>query len=204
VPDNGQPRANIKPGDIKYRDINGDLVVNDKDFTVIGRGLPIHTGGFTNNFKYKNFDLNVFMQWSYGNNILNANRLVFEGNAGQRVFLNQYASYTNRWSPDNADSNLPRTGGILDSYYSSRVIEDGSYLRLKTVALGYNFSAQFLKAAKIKSARVSLSGQNLATWSKYSGQNPDVSVRNSILTPAFDYSSYPLPRAFVLGVDLTF
>lgn len=204
VPDNGQPRANIKPGDIKYRDINGDLVVNDKDFTVIGRGLPLHTGGFTNNFKYKNFDLNVFMQWSYGNDVLNANRLVFEGNSGQRVFLNQFANYVNRWSPENPNSDLPRTGGILDSYYSSRVIEDGSYLRLKTVALGYSFSPALLKKLNVKSARVSLSGQNLFTWTNYSGQNPDVSVRNSILTPSFDYSSYPLPRAFVLGVDLTF
>ncbi|MGK6350903.1 SusC/RagA family TonB-linked outer membrane protein [Parapedobacter sp. DT-150] len=204
VPDNGQPRANIKPGDIKYRDINGDLAVNDKDFTIIGRGLPIHTGGFTNNFKYKNFDLNIFLQWSYGSDIINANRLVFEGNAGQRILLNQYATYNNRWSADNPESDLPRTGGILDSYYSSRVIEDGSYLRLKTVAIGYNLSPKLVSKAKITSARISVSGQNLLTWSNYSGQNPDVSVRNSILTPGFDYSSYPLPRAVVVGIDVTF
>jgi hypothetical protein len=67
MPTNGTARANIKPGDIKYKDLNGDLVVNADDITTIGRGIPIHTGGFVNDFRYKGFDLNVFFQWSYGN-----------------------------------------------------------------------------------------------------------------------------------------
>jgi TonB-dependent starch-binding outer membrane protein SusC len=70
VPTNGDPRAQIQPGDIKYKDLNGDLVVDDKDRTVIGRGLPKHTGGISNNFSYKGFDLSAFLQWSYGNNIM--------------------------------------------------------------------------------------------------------------------------------------
>src|SRR5690606_3775306 len=96
VPTNGNTRANIKPGDIRYRDINGDGEVTIDDRTVIGRGLPVHIGGFSNNFRYRNFDLNVFFQWSYGNQVMNANRINFEN--GNKVYLNQYKSFENRWT----------------------------------------------------------------------------------------------------------
>src|SRR5690606_11097419 len=158
---NGQPRENIQPGDIKYKDINGDLVVNEMDFTVIGRGLPIHVGGFTNRFDYKGFDLNIFFQWSYGNDILNANRLIFEGNAKRHRSLNQYASYENRWTPENPSNELFRTGGQRDTYYSSRTVEDGSFLRLKTVSLGYTFQDHVLSRLKVNSLRLYASAQNL-------------------------------------------
>ncbi|WP_241738892.1 SusC/RagA family TonB-linked outer membrane protein [Pontibacter beigongshangensis] len=203
IPTNGQPRANIQPGDIKYKDINGDLVVNEMDFTVIGRGLPIHVGGFSNNFSYKGFDLNVFFQWSYGNDIINANRLLFEGNAKRTRSLNQYASYVDRWTPENPSNTLFRTGGQRDTYYSSRVIEDGSFLRLKTVALGYNFQESLVSRVKLKSLRVYVSAQNLFTWTKYSGSNPDVSTRHSALTPGFDFASYPLARTLTVGLSTT-
>ena len=92
VPTNGEERDKIQPGDIKYVDQNNDGVVNDKDRVVIGRGEPIHTGGFNNNFTYKGLTLNVFFQWNYGNDIMNANRIIFEGNALSKN-INQYASY---------------------------------------------------------------------------------------------------------------
>ncbi|HEY4207820.1 MAG TPA: TonB-dependent receptor, partial [Puia sp.] len=88
-PTNGNARASIRPGDIRYKDLDGDGVVNANDRTFIGRGFPIHFGGFSNNFRYKNFDLNIFFQWSYGNDIYNASRQVFE--TGNKFFLNQYA-----------------------------------------------------------------------------------------------------------------
>ncbi|MFT2008282.1 TonB-dependent receptor [Pontibacter sp. 13R65] len=198
---NGQPRANIQPGDIKYQDINGDLVVNEMDFTVIGRGLPVHVGGFSNNFSYKGFDLNVFFQWSYGNDVINANRLLLEGNAKRTRSLNQYASYENRWTPENPSNTLFRTGGQRDTYYSSRVVEDASFLRLKTVALGYNFNEAFISKIKLKSLRVYASAQNLFTWTKYSGSNPDVSTRHSALTPGFDFAAYPLARTITFGLS---
>src|SRR5690606_32429527 len=105
----------------------------------------------TNNFSYKGFDLNVLLQWSYGNDIVNANRLIFEGNAKRMRALNQFANYADRWQPDKESNTMFRTGGQRDAYFSSRIIEDGSFLRLKTVALGYNFEQSFLKRAKLKS-----------------------------------------------------
>ena len=202
VTTNGNARANIKPGDIKYKDLNGDLVVNASDITTIGRGIPIHTGGFVNDFTYKNFDLNIFFQWSYGNDLINANRLVFEGNGKNTFYLNQFASWSERWQPDNPSNTLFRTGGQGPFAYSSRVIEDGSYLRLKTVTLGYKLDDKFAKKLKIQSLRVFASAQNLATWTNYSGPDPEVSIRNSALTPGFDYSAYPRPRTLTFGLNL--
>lgn len=204
VPTNGTARANIRPGDIKYKDLNGDLVVNADDITAIGRGIPIHTGGFVNDFRYKGFDLNVFFQWSYGNDLINANRLVFEGNGKNTLTLNQFATWSDRWQPDNPSNTLFRTGGQGPFAYSSRIIEDGSYLRLKTVTLGYNLSEQLTKRLKIKSLRVFASAQNLITWTNYSGPDPEVSIRNSALTPGFDYSAYPRPRTLTFGLNLIF
>jgi TonB-linked SusC/RagA family outer membrane protein len=204
VTTNGNTRANIKPGDIKYKDQNGDLVVNSSDYTVIGKGLPVHTGGFSNNFTYKGFDLNIFFQWSYGNDILNANRILFEGNTKNQGYLNQFASYENRWTPENPDSDIFRTRGYFGGGYASNYVEDGSYLRLKTVSLGYNFDSKFLKRLRLKSLRFYLSGQNLATWTKYSGPDPEVNTYNSALTPGFDFSSYPRSRTIVFGTNISF
>ena len=196
--------ANTQPGMPKYKDINGDGVIDSNDRTIIGRGLPIHTGGFTNSFAYKGFDLSIFFQWSYGNDIMNANRLFFE-NAGGKKDLNQFASYANRWTPDNPDSDIPAaTKSASNNVISSRIIEDGSYLRLKTVTLGYTFPKTLIAKAKLSNARVYLAAQNLWTWTSYSGYDPEVSIRNSALTPGLDFSSYP--RAFTLsfGVNLGF
>ena len=196
--------ANTQPGMPKYKDINGDGVIDSNDRTIIGRGLPIHTGGFTNSFAYKGFDLSIFFQWSYGNDIMNANRLLFE-NAGVNKDLYQFASYANRWTPDNPDSDIPAaTKSASNNVISSRIIEDGSYLRLKTVTLGYTFPKTLIAKAKLSNARVYLAAQNLWTWTSYSGYDPEVSIRNSALTPGLDFSSYP--RAFTLsfGVNLGF
>ena len=204
VVNNGSARTAVQPGDIKYKDLNGDGVVNTLDQTQIGRAYPIHVGGFSNNFNYKNFDLNVFLQWSYGNDIVNANRLVFEGNATGAVGLNQYASYADRWTPANPSNTLNRVGGQGPAYYSSRVIEDGSYLRLKTVSLGYSLGSAVLKNIKIRSLRAYLSAQNIFTITGYSGPDPEVSVKNSTLTPGFDYSAYPRARTLTFGINATF
>lgn len=107
---NGNDRSSIQPGDIKYVDQNGDGVVNDQDMVVIGRCEPIHMGGFNNNFTYKNLSLNVFFQWRYGSDVMNANRIIFEGNYANKS-INQYKSYVDRWSPTNTDSKNFRVGG---------------------------------------------------------------------------------------------
>jgi len=201
---NGSTRASIQPGDIKYKDLNGDLVVNNNDYTIIGRGLPIHTGGFSNNFSYKNWDLGVFLQWSYGNNIINANRYVFEGGIVTNPNLNQYASFENRWTPTNQNNDLFRAGGVAAANYSSRVVEDGSYLRLKTVQLGYNFSNKILKSIGLSKLRLNASAQNLLTITGYSGLDPEASSRPSNLTPGFDYGTYPQSFTVTFGLNATF
>jgi len=201
VPSNGAVRNTIMPGDIKYRDINGDGTITDADLTYIGRGLPIHIGGFTNNFTYKGFNLNIFFQWSYGNDIYNANRLLLEGNSNGFHLINQFASYANRWSPDNQTNANYRTRGQGPiGFHSSRVVEDGSFLRFKTLSLSYNLPANLIKKAYLSELSLNFSAQNLVTWTKYSGMDPEVSTRNNILTPGYDYSSYPKSPAFVFGL----
>lgn len=205
VPTNGAVRNTIQPGDIKYRDLNGDGVMNDADVTFIGRGQPIHIGGFSNNFAYKGFGLNVFFQWSYGNDIYNANRLLLEGNSNGYALINQFASYANRWSPDNQTNANYRTRGQGPiGFHSSRVVEDGSFLRLKTVALNYNIPAKYISKFYLSGLSINVAAQNLATWTKYSGMDPEVSTRNPILTPGYDYSSYPKSPTVVFGLKATF
>ena len=205
VPTNGAVRNTILPGDIKYRDINGDGIMNDADLTFIGRGQPIHTGGFSNNFNYKAFSLNVFFQWSYGNDIYNANRLIMEGNSNGWANINQFASYSNRWSPENPTNENYRTRGQGPiGFHSSRVVEDGSFIRMKTVSLNYNLPAKLIKTAYLSNLSVNVSAQNLITWTNYSGMDPEVSTRNNTLTPGFDYSSYPKSPTIAFGIKAGF
>lgn len=199
---NGESRNNILPGDVKYKDLNGDLVIDNNDRAVIGNPLPIHTGGFSNNFRYKNFDLNVFFQWSYGNDVYNANRLMLE--TGSRYNVNQFATYANRWSPENPDSDIPGIRGTTISAYSTRIVEDGSFIRLKTIQLSYSLPTGLMKRIKVKSARVYAAAQNIMTWSNYSGYDPEVSVRRTALTPGFDYSAYPRAFTATLGLGVNF
>lgn len=196
---------NTQPGMPKYRDLNGDGIIDSNDRTIIGRGLPIHTGGFTNNFTYKGFDLSVFFQWSYGNDILNANRLFFESSNNKARELNQYASYADRWTPENPDSDIPvASTSSSNKVFSSRIVEDGSFLRLKTLTLGYTFPKAMIARAGLSNVRLYLAGQNLWTLTSYSGYDPEVSVRNSALTPGLDYSSYPRTFSVSFGVNLGF
>ena len=196
--------ANTQPGMPKYKDINEDGIIDANDRTIIGRGLPIHTGGFTNNFTYKGFDLSIFFQWSYGNDIMNANRLFFENADGKRD-LNQFASYADRWTPENPESDIPRaTNSSSNKVISSRIVEDGSFLRLKTATLGYTFPKAMIAKAGLSNVRLYLAAQNLWTWTSYSGYDPEVSVRNSALTPGLDFSSYPRSLSVSFGVNLAF
>lgn len=204
VPTNGDVRSAIRPGDIRYKDINGDGVIDAGDKTVLGNAIPAHIGGFSNSFSYKGFDLSVLMQWSYGNKIMNANRLIFEGNITEVPHFNQFASWTNRWTPENQTNELFRAGGGGPQVMSSRTLEDGSYLRLKTVSLGYTVPAKFIRSIKMRSLSINIAAQNLYTWTSYSGLDPEVSVQNSTLTPGFDFSAYPHSRTLVFGVKAAF
>lgn len=195
--------SNTRPGMPKYKDLNSDGVIDTNDRTVIGRGQPIHTGGFTNDFTYKGFDLSIFVQWSYGNDIMNVNRQFFEFTSKKN--LNQFASYANRWTPENPTSNIPAalessSNGVI----SSRIIEDGSFLRLKTITLGYTLPKKVTNRWNISTARLYVAAQNLWTLDNYSGYDPEVSIRNSALTPGIDYSSYPRAYTVNFGLNLAF
>lgn len=196
----------IQPGNIKYKDITGDGVVDAEDRTIIGNPNPDFTGGFSNDFTYKNFDLSVFFSFSYGNDVININRIIMEG---QRVRknMNYFATYANRWTPENQSNEYFRLngGGPLEYAYSSRVIEDGSYIKLKTVQLGYNFPQSLIRRIKLNNLRLYASAQNLFTWTKYSGFDPEVSkFGSSALRPAFDYSVYPHARTITFGLNVSF
>lgn len=212
--------TSVQPGDPKYKDLNGDGYLDQNDYTAIGRPFPIHFGGFSNNFTYKRFDLNVFAQWSYGNQVFNANRLAMEGglggsesgtyynsaNAGP-INVNQFASYANRWTPTNPSNLYPRANANATGLrqMSSRIVEDASYLRIKTVQVGYNFPIKLIRTIKADIARVYISAQNLFTFTKYSGSDPEVSTAGTgALTPGFDYSSYPRTRVITIGGTITF
>ncbi|MFM6982595.1 MAG: SusC/RagA family TonB-linked outer membrane protein [Chitinophagaceae bacterium] len=191
-----------KPGYIKYEDINGDMIIDSRDYTVIGNPNPDFIGGLSNNFRYKGFDLNVFFQFSYGGEVLNANRLQFEGGNGT-ANQNQFATVNNAWTLENQNNTMFIVGGQGPRVYSSRVVEDGSFIRLKTIALGYNLPNKYLEKMKLKSFRLYVSAQNLHTWTKYTGLDPEVSGRNSALTPAFDYSVYPRAKTITFGLNVS-
>lgn len=196
-------RAKTKPGDPRYADLNEDGVVDDNDRTIIGCGQPLHTGGFGSSFRYKNFDLNLFFQWSYGNNVLNANRLIFEN--GTKLNLNQFESYIDRFDRQkNPGSDIPRVMANGMDVYSSRVVEDGSFLRLRNVTMGYTLPARFTRKRRIDNLRIFATAENIWTLTRYSGPDPEVSTRNSVLTPGFDWSAYPRAFGLTAGVSLTF
>lgn len=238
---NGVPAysPNVQPGDPKYQDINGDGAVDANDQTMLGSPLPIHTGGFSNNFSYRNFSLNVFFQWNYGNEILNANRMAFASTGGFYPNGNQFAEYANRWTPTNPSNDIPRAkynmrgdAGNNVPKVTSRYIEDGSFLRLKTVALGYDVPEQLVKRLRIKGIKVYAAAQNILTFTNYSGIDPEVStfrVQNpanapgatpggsassgsgyTFVQPSSSYSALSggldytaYPRAFTLNFGLT-
>jgi len=129
--------------------------------------------------------------------------LVFEGNSG-RLLQNQFASVLNRWTINNQNNTMYVAKGDGDKVYSSRVIEDGSYIRLKTLQLGYTLPIKDAKRLNIQSFRIYASAQNLWTLTNYTGYDPEVSAYSSALTPGFDYSVYPRAKTMTIGINLNF
>lgn len=194
-----------RPGDIKWVDLNGDNVINALDQTIIGQGLPTYFGGFTNNLKYKNFDLSFFIQFSGGNEIYNNTRAFSEGMNG--VF-GQTTGVLNRWTPTNTNTNMPRAvwgDPANNRRVSDRWLEDGDFARLKNASIGYTFSPSLVKRLKLSSLRVYASGQNLITWTKYSGFDPEVSTFSDTNTaPGTDFLTFPQARTYTFGINVGF
>ncbi|WP_026705714.1 SusC/RagA family TonB-linked outer membrane protein [Flavobacterium soli] len=193
-------------GDVRYKDVNGDGEVNQDDKTFIGNPHPDFTFGFTNNFKYKNFDLSIFLQGSYGNDVMNLTRR--SGTSNASLFQNQLVEAMNYWTPDNTDTNIPRPIGADNNtnlLISDRYVEDGSYLRIQNLTLGYNLPADLISKIKMSRVRVYGSVQNLYTFTDYSGYDPEIgSFNQSPLLSGIDNGRYPSPRTFAFGVNLEF
>ncbi len=221
----------VQPGSIKFKDLNGDGkvdLVNDRQ--IIGNPTPKFTGGFNQQFAYKNWDMSLFVNFVYGNTIYNANKV--ELTNGYTNNANMLAIMSNRWKTVAPDGTILQyvnsTGQVIGAepatlsttnayatiwapiksagafYPSSWAMEDGSFLRINNLTIGHTLSSKQLSKLKISKLRFYLTGNNLAVFTKYTGYDPEVSVSNNRLTPALDYSAYPKSRSFIFGLNATF
>jgi TonB-linked SusC/RagA family outer membrane protein len=197
------PSQNVRPGSQKYKDIDGDgKVTSSGDVTIVGNSQPLFIGGITNTFRFMNFDLIVFLQGSYGNKIFSNTKALLEIGSG---FTGASATLLNRWTPENTDTEVHRAIEDPSPTLSDRFVEDGSYLRLKSVSLGYTFPEALLKNAYITNLRLYVSLQNAKTWTDYTGFDPEVSRNGQDnLSSGFDFGSYPGTKSFQAGLSLTF
>lgn len=209
-----------QPGMLKWRDLNGDgTITADGDRTVVGNANPDFTGGWNNQFTYKNFDLSVFVNFVVGNDIYNANkvewtdgafsnlnmldimkdRFTYVNSAGQRVTdpveLEKLNTNAKLWTPVR----------VQRWWLHSWAVEDGSYLRFNNITLGYTLPKRILDKAKITTLRLYATVNNLASITGYTGYDPDVTARRSDpLTPGVDFAAYPRSKTWVAGLNITF
>lgn len=191
-----QPGA--EPGDIRFRDLNNDGVINDSDRTVIGNPNPSWLFSMNNSLSYKGFELSVFLQGIAGNKIYNANNI---DNTGMAAAYNQTIDVLERWQGEGTSNSMPRAvfgDPNQNTRVSDRFVENGSYLRLKNITLSYTFPKQWLQKARIENARLSLSCENVATITGYSGFDPEVGING------IDQNRYPISRTFSVGLNFNF
>ncbi len=225
APDNSSVTATPpQPGVLKFKDISGpegkpDGVVDNFDRTIIGNTQPKFFGGFNQQFTYKNFDLSVFVNFQVGNDVYNANKLEFT--SGYTINSNILDMMNNRWrtidnegqvvtdpaalAALNANATLWQPLRSAASFYvHSWAIEDGSFLRVNNVTLGYTLPRKLMSRIQVNNFRVYATVNNLYILTNYSGYDPEVNTRrNSPLTPGVDYSAYPRSRAYIVGVNLS-
>jgi len=192
-----------RPGDLRYKDLNGDGTINDLDRDVIGNANPKLFGGLNNTFSYRGFDLNIFIQGVSGNNILNYGTFDLINLTGGN---NQSARVLDRWTPTNPSNTIPRANAAGGSrILSSFQVEDGSYLRVKNISLGYNLPKNLLDRLSVSTARVYVTAQNLFTFTNYTGYDPEVNrFGSSSLSQGLDYGAYPTAKTVLAGLNLSF
>ena len=230
VPDDNNPLINkvnknsgVWPGDVRFKDLDGDGQITANDQKVIGDPNPDLTFGFTNTFTYKDFDLNLVLTGAIGGDVLNFTR--FKTESLQSLWDNQAASVLERaqygyydgnpanQSPENVyivnpDATIPRFNNLninQNDRMSTRFIEDGSYLRIQNLAVGYTVPSNIMRKIGLTSARVYFNVQNLYTFTKYKGFDPEIGAYNqSALLQNIDMGRYPTPRTYTLGMTLNF
>ena len=196
------------PGDVKFKDLNHDGVINADDQTTIGSPFPKFTYGFNASLRYKNFDLNLFLTGKSGQYLYNLVwATVNEGNGDN----NATTEMLRRWTPTNTNTDVPRAifgNPGLNPRPSTRYVENASYLRIQNIQLGYNFGAPVLNRLKLTRARIFVSADNLRTFTKYKGYNPEIGKLSegsqSSLTRGIDFAMIPIPRTFQGGLQIDF
>jgi TonB-linked SusC/RagA family outer membrane protein len=197
-------------GDIRYKDLSGpdgkpDGKIGSEDVTFIGDPNPKFTYGVTNSFTYKGFDFSFFFQGVQGSKIFNWTRKYTE--ALSSVYVNQSTDVMNRYTPSNTNASIPRYNqwNNNNTRNSDRYIEDGSYLRLQNISVGYNFPGKWINKAKMTNARLYLSAQNIYTFTNYSGYDPEIgSFNKNVLSQNVDNGHYPNPRSITIGANIEF
>lgn len=187
-----------EPGDIRFKDLNHDGVINDEDRTVIGNPNPSHLFSINNSMTWRGFELSIYLQGVAGNKIFNANKIDL---TGMSAAYNQLTDVLSRWNGEGTSNVIPRavySDPNGNNRISDRFVESGSYLRLKTISLSYNFPLQWVKIFSVESARLTLSCENVATITGYSGFDPEVGING------IDLSSYPVSRTFNIGFNVNF
>lgn len=213
-----------RPGSLKLADLNGDSIIDLNDRTIIGHANPKHYGGFGINSIYKGFDLNVYFTWKYGFDVYNTSQIEFT-NTGRDIWGNllDRMNYSNRFKYINESGELvtdldelgelnknatvwsPFSAGESVLVTHSDAIEDGSYLRLSNVTLGYTLPQKLTSQVRIELCRIYFNVYNAWLWTNYRGFDPEVSTRpENVTTPNLDHSSYPQSRSFTLGINLNF
>lgn len=202
-----------RPGDVKFADLNGDNVINDDDRAHIGNPFPDFTLGLSLSVRYKNFDLSTLVQGVFGNDVY-----FLYGNFAYETQLrgfNSYAKILDRWTPTNTNTDIPKVSvddRNNNRRISTRFLEDGSYVRVRNLTLGYTFN-DMLKTDKIKDLRIYVSAQNLFTFTKYSGLDPEIQANtndtqgynvSSDLAVGIDWGTVPAPRTVLVGMNLKF
>jgi hypothetical protein len=221
----------VMPGAIKFKDLNNDGKIDlNNDRSIIGNPTPKFTGGFSQQFTYKNWDMSMFINFSYGNKIYNANKI--ELTNGYTPNGNLLDIMANRYKTVDVNGktlvSVNGTGQVVGAYPvfldiantnatiwsplksagafypHSWAMEDGSFIRINNMTIGHTINSSKLAKLKISKLRFYLTGNNLAVFTKYTGYDPEVSVSNNGLTPGLDYSAYPKSRSFIFGLNATF
>ncbi|HTF18834.1 MAG TPA: TonB-dependent receptor [Chryseolinea sp.] len=201
-------QSQAAPGDIRFKDVDGNGTINESDRTYLGSFMPDFSYGLNFSANYKNFDLTLFLQGVQGNKVYNGTKVLSQG------MLRLFGAETdvlNAWRPDNTNTDVPRAVGgdpNQNSRTSNRFIEDGSYMRVKSLSIGYSLPSAFLNSfanASVRRLRIYASFQNLLTFTKYSGYDPEIGARTAnSLVQGIDYGQYPQPRTIMGGIQIEF